>query len=268
MAKLYKSMTRDTAYKPMGVLLERANALKPFSEATGILDNGCGPGPVMARLLENYKVPDSCSLTCSDFSEGMIKAVEGTKEEEVKADSNSPWSRLEAVVQNAMELTTIDDSSKSHVTAGWVYFMTPDPQKCLSESKRVLEDGGVLACSAWEGSQWMDLMAMLPQVRPDKKFPEMPKEWMNVDAIKGELEKAGFNDVESHRVATQMAFEKAESFVEFTLTKMPHMVMLMEDFSQEETAQLKALLTNKIKEMSPSEPGKLSGTALVAVGKK
>lgn len=120
MADAYKRVTSEVNVRPITVMLERANALLPFSEATGVLDNGCGPGPVMTRILRDYGVPDSCSLTCSDFSEGMIKQVQAVKEDAVKADSKSPWSRVETVVQDAMDLKDISDSSKSHVTAGWV----------------------------------------------------------------------------------------------------------------------------------------------------
>ena len=146
--------------------------------------------------------------------------------------------------------------------------MTPDPQKCLAESKRVLKDGGVLACSSWEGSQWMDLMNLLPQIRPDKKVPELPKEWSSDSAVKAELEKAGFRDVESHRVHTVMKFEKMEDLMEFMITKLPHIVMLVKDFSEDERARLKSLWVEEGRKMCPSEPGELTGTALVAVGRK
>lgn len=96
--------------------------LLPFAEASGVLDNGCGPGPVMTRLLEEYQIPDAASLTCSDFSEGMIKQVEGIREGAVQSDSQSPWSRVETIVQDAMDLKSIGDASKSHVMAGWVWF--------------------------------------------------------------------------------------------------------------------------------------------------
>ena len=52
----------------------------------------------------------------------MINQVKKTKEENVKADPNSPWKRVETVVQNAMDLQSVEDSSKSHVTAGWVQY--------------------------------------------------------------------------------------------------------------------------------------------------
>ena len=120
MAKAYKKLTVDTSRGPIGVILEKANARIPFSDATGVLDNGCGPGPIMTRILTDYKVPNSTSLTCSDFSEGMIQQVRNTKQESVEADSSSPWTRVETMVQDAMNLENIADASQSHVTAGWV----------------------------------------------------------------------------------------------------------------------------------------------------
>ena len=146
--------------------------------------------------------------------------------------------------------------------------MTPDPQKCLSESKRVLTDGGVLTCSSWQWSQWMDLMSLVPKIRPDKQMPEIPKEWMNVDAVKGELEKAGFRDVESQQVHTTMKFEKMEGLADFMINKLPHMIMLTKDFSDDERAKLKALWMEEGKKMCSDEPGELKGITLVAFGRK
>lgn len=146
--------------------------------------------------------------------------------------------------------------------------MTPDPQKCLSESNRVLKDGGVLSCSSWQWSQWMDLMNLVPKIRPDKQMPEIPKEWMSADAVKGELEKAGFKDVESEQVHTTMRFEKMEELADFIINKLPHMKMLTKDFSDDDHAKLKALWIEEGKKMCPSEPGELKGITIVATGRK
>lgn len=118
----YQKLTADVASRPIGTLLQRADSLLPFSKATGILDNGCGPGPVMSRLLRDYQVPASASLTCSDFSAPMIEKVEEVKAAAIEENSSSAWSRVETVVQNAMDLQSIQDSSVSHVTAGWVSY--------------------------------------------------------------------------------------------------------------------------------------------------
>lgn len=120
MAKIYQKLTVDVSAKPISVMLERANAILPFTNATGVLDNGCGPAPIMTRILSEYKVPQSATLTCSDFSEGMIQRVKEVKQEATQKDAGSQWSRVEAVVQNAMDLESIRDASQSHVTAGWV----------------------------------------------------------------------------------------------------------------------------------------------------
>merc|ERR1712029_32413 len=70
LASGYEKMTYQTSKAPISKMLERAHALASLSRATGILDNGCGPGPIMSRIIDEYGsgLPDSCSLTCADFS--------------------------------------------------------------------------------------------------------------------------------------------------------------------------------------------------------
>jgi ubiquinone/menaquinone biosynthesis C-methylase UbiE len=122
MAETYKQLTKGTSAKPTGVLIERLNALFPFSEATGILDNGCGPAPIMSRIIEEYgsSIPTSTSLTCTDFAPAMIEQVNSIKKLTVKEDHESLWSRVHAEVLNAMDLHSLKDNSYSHVAAGWV----------------------------------------------------------------------------------------------------------------------------------------------------
>lgn len=146
--------------------------------------------------------------------------------------------------------------------------MTPDPQKCLIESKRVLKDGGVLSCSSWHGSQWIDLMNLLPKVRPDAKMPEIPKNWRDTEPVKQELEKAGFRNVDSQEVHVEMTVDSLEVFIDFILTKMPHMVMLVKDFSADEKARLRKLMLDEGRKLCPQDPATFTGTALVAVGSK
>ncbi|EMC93543.1 hypothetical protein BAUCODRAFT_125397 [Baudoinia panamericana UAMH 10762] len=248
-------------------MLERANALSPFSRATGILDNGCGPGPVMSHVIDDYGcvIPKECSLTCADFSEGMIRQVMGIKE---SANADSLWKKVDAKVQNAMNLTEIESDSQSHVTAGMVYFMTPDPMQCLKETRRVLKTNGVLSVSAWEGSQWLELMNLLPKVRPDKKVPTMPEAWTSATGLKGEIMRARFQEVETHQVLVELKFQNRESFADFLCTKLPHMIALTKDMSEDEVIKFKEVMVEEMRRMTSSEPGKLKGVALIGVGKK
>ncbi|KAK5127191.1 hypothetical protein LTR85_008552 [Meristemomyces frigidus] len=267
LASDYIKLSENASMAPIGIMLDRANALSPFSKATGILDNGCGPGPVMSRLIKDYGsvIPENCPLTCCDFSKATIKQVIGMKD---RAEDGSPWKRVEPKVQNAMDLREVADESQTHVTAGMVYLMTPDPQKCLNESRRVLKEGGVLSLSCWEGTQWMDLMMLVQRVQPDKQLPKMPEEWSNTAAVESELKKAGFRDFESYRVPVEMKYESQESIVEFLVTKLPHMVAICKDMSDEEVTRLKEVMVDEAKRMCPDAPGKLEGVALVGIGRK
>ncbi|KAK4507858.1 hypothetical protein PRZ48_001593 [Zasmidium cellare] len=270
MAKIYKQLTVTISAKPIGSLLSRLDELHPFSKAIGVHDNGCGPGPIISRVIQDYgsQLPKDCVLSASDFSPAMIEQVEGTKKEEVEKDAGSLWGRVETSVLDAMDLKGIPDDSRSHITAGWVYFMTPDPQKCLSESKRVLATDGVLGCSSWKGSQWLEIMRLVEVIKPERKMMEIPKAWMEKEGIKGELEKAGFTDVESREVEVEMTIEEYEPFLDLMTSKMPHMIAITKDYSEEEMKRLRDMMLAKLKEYSPTLPGKLYGTSLVAFGRK
>ena len=114
----------------------------------------------------------------------------------------------------------------------------------------------------------MDLMNLVPTIRPDITMPAVPDEWSNVDKIKVELEKAGFREVESVQVTTHMSLDKRAPFIDFICEKMPHMVGLMKDFSKDDVYRLKAEMDKELQKMCPDEPATLEGVALVAVGTK
>ena len=149
-----------------------------------------------------------------------------------------------------------------------VYFMTSSPAKCLSESLRVLKDGGVLGLSSWQGSQWIDIMHLLTQVRPDIAMPSLPEAWTSTARVQGELTKAGFRDVESHSVDTGMTFETREALTEMLLTKIPHMVALTKNLSEDEMAEVRRVMMAGIKDFCADEPGTLKGVALIGIGRK
>ncbi|KAK5117597.1 hypothetical protein LTR62_005019 [Meristemomyces frigidus] len=270
LAEDYAAMTAKPSLPPIKVMLSRANALKPFSEATGILDNGCGPGPVMQQLIQVYgtTIPADCTLTCSDFSAGMVAQVQAAKDRNTASDPSSPWKRVQTKVQDATDLTEIASESLSHLTAGLVYFLTPSPEKCLSESLRVLQPSGVLAVSAWKDTQWIHLMYTLTRIRPDKIMPTMPEAWTSTTGLKGEMEKAGFRDVETHEVEVEMEYKTYRGLADFMVGKLPHMIALTKDMSAEQVEKYKEIWIEDMKKMCGSEPGSLSGVALVGVGRK
>jgi ubiquinone/menaquinone biosynthesis C-methylase UbiE len=274
MAVEYKKFSSGPGTQAIKVMIERTNAILPFSRATAILDNGCGPGPITSAVIKQYgaEIPADCEFLAADFSEGMVKQVEGSKKEALEStggDENaSVWSRVQTQVLDATNLQGVADGSKSHVLAGWVYFMTPDPKACLTESLRVLQDGGVLACTAWEASDWLDVMMTLKEVRPDFTMPELPKNWSDAELLKKELEGAGFRDVKSERVPVTMGFETHEGLINFMADAMPMMTAFTKLMTAEEVQKFKDVAVAKMKEFEPNAPGTLHGWALLAVGQK
>lgn len=96
----------------------------------------------------------------------------------------------------------------------------------------------------------------------------IPEAWSEANALKSELEKAGFKDIECHEVKTQMDFQRVDSFVDFMADKMPHMKILTADMPAEEMQEFRKLMTEETKKLCATEPGTLYGTALVAIGRK
>lgn len=122
-ADKYKGMTGDLNVKPIGVMLECLNSRYPLNKAVGILDDGCGPGPIMARIIDEHgaNLPESCTLTCSDFAAGMVEQANKTKETAIaEHGSTSLWNKVNTEVLDSMDLKTINDDALSHVAAGWV----------------------------------------------------------------------------------------------------------------------------------------------------
>lgn len=269
LAAEYKSLTAGPGTKAINVLLERVNSILPFAQATSILDNGCGPGPIISRLLElhGHEIPDTVPFLAADFSEGMLKQVEASKAEALAA-GNQTWSRVETRLVDATDMQGVADGSKSHVLAGWVYFMTPDPQKCLTESLRVLQPGGLLACTAWESSEWIDLVETIKDVKPDMGMPKLPDNWKDAELLRKELEIAGFREARSERVPVTMGFEDHETLVEFLIDRLPFSATMKKGMTEEEVRRWKEAAVTKCKVTCPEAPGKLHGWSLMAIGRK
>ncbi|KIM94020.1 hypothetical protein OIDMADRAFT_60860 [Oidiodendron maius Zn] len=268
-AETYKRITEGTSRKPVQAILERLDAIRPFKDAVGILDNGCGPGTIMSQLIKEYgtSISPSCSLTCSDYAPAMIEQVRKVQNEAVIQDPATIWGRVQGKVLDSLELKGIDDGSQSHVAAGLLYNLTLDPQKCLAECRRILQPKGVLAVSAWEGNDWVDMMKVIPTIKPELKHAISAK-WTDASAMMIDLEQAGFQEVEVQRVPVQVVFESHDLFVDTLLTYQPRMVALLREFSEEQKITLKELLMGAMKGYCPREPGALNGVVLVGTCRK
>lgn len=118
-------------------------------------------------------LPQGCEITCADVDSTALEALNHVK----YADGGAGWARIETLIQDAADLKDIPSGSQSHVLASLVYQLTPSPTKCLEESFRVLEEGGVLALSSWREEQWMSVLGVIGRVREGFALPVWPEEW-------------------------------------------------------------------------------------------
>ena len=258
---------------PALTMLKAMDSAWPFSKATAYLDNGCGPGVIMQLALQAHgaEVPSSCRLVCSDFSPAMLQAAEATKAAEVEK-GDKLWERVEMTASDACDMSNIEDNSFSHISAGMVYFMVDDPQKALSESRRILTSeygGGVLSLSSWKDNEWVELMRnSLAETKPGNKFPEIPEAWKSVDGVKGEMDAAGFKDVDVREVETYMHYEDAKTTCRMLATKMPIVAGLMKQWSKEDVEAYIDNMTKELVGMYGEKNGTMKGTVVVGLGRK
>lgn len=98
------------------------------------LDVCCGTGDWTIALAK--AVGASGEVTGLDFSEGMLEAGK---------DKVKPFPNISLMHGNAMELP-FPDETFDYVTIGFGLRNVPDYEKVLSEMKRVLKPGGMIAC--------------------------------------------------------------------------------------------------------------------------
>ena len=101
-----------------------------------VLDIGCGPGWLWDQGRTAF--PERLSLTLADFSPGMVDDAVRS------AQAAGQYARVQGVVADASSLP-FADASFDAVLACHMLYHVPDARVALSEFKRVLRPGGILA---------------------------------------------------------------------------------------------------------------------------
>lgn len=252
------------------VLLQKSNEILPFSSTTAILDNGCGVGQVLGRIIDEYGAdinPDT-RLVASDLSEGMIEVVKHRKQEETSKGSRL-WDKVETKIWNAEHLDEAADESFSHVTAGLLLFMIAEPQHALKEILRVLKPNGLFAMSSFKSTEWMDFIEEhLAIIRPGTKLGSIPQAWASVEAIERELENTGFTEVKAEEVQVWYEFDDANAMTRFNMNIIPSVKMVTADWKEEEVEAAIGLQIEELERRLPDGKGRFGGVALVGFGRK
>jgi ubiquinone/menaquinone biosynthesis C-methylase UbiE len=271
-ATLRKLATIEPGIATAQDMVKISNAVYPFASALTMLDLGCGLGQVTSQLLAAHgtELPTSSRLVASDFAPAMIEQVEIRKAEEF-AKGDALWNRVETLICDVQDLSAFPDGSVSHAFAGFLMLMVPKAHEAMKDIRRVLTDhngGGVFTLSTWQDSEWFDLIALVAKVRPAKAVPLIPLTWSTVEGVRGELEAAGFRDVEVHTMVSYWPFDDYEELVQLITTQLPAVRSMTSDMSSDELRQVQDLMVEHMKAKHPTAPSRLAGTAIIGFGRK
>lgn len=265
---------------PAQAMAERVNELLPFSSSTSssgatasaqvplVVDMGCGPGQITAAILQAQQHATSPTRVIgADNNAQMLAQYAARKQKELDA-GNDDWGRAEVLTTDIHDCTALADGSVTHMLAGFVVFLVAEPVKALEAVRRTLAPDGVFAFSAWERSDWGDLMYYPVKVRPDLVMPTLPTDWTQAEGVRGRLVEAGFRDVEVGSIEGYLPFTDYDEICRFILTKMPLAARVVAQMSDEEVLRTHALMVSDLRAKYPTVPAKMVGKATVAYCRK
>ncbi len=120
---------------------------------TTVLEIAAGPGDLGFRIAD--RVGDSGRVISTDFAPEMVDIARGLGE--ARGLGNVEYRVLDA------ERMDLEDDSVDAVVCRWGYMLMADPAGALSETRRVLRDGGLLAFAVWappDRNPWAAVPAM------------------------------------------------------------------------------------------------------------
>ena len=162
-----------------------------------VLDVACGRGACLRPALEAVG-PDGRVLGI-DLAPAMV--------EHLSADLAATGVANAEVRVGDAEAIDLPDASVDVVTAGFMIFFCPDPDRVLSEFARVLKSGGRLALSTFDGdvpSKWLREVGEGVFEPTDRRPSEA---FDRVEVLEPALAHAGFVDIEGIEVRESIRFD-------------------------------------------------------------
>jgi ubiquinone/menaquinone biosynthesis C-methylase UbiE len=174
-----------------------------------VLDLAAGPGDLGFRAAR--QVGDGGRVMSTDFAPEMVAAAR-------RIGDGHGLANVEYRVLDAERMDLGDDSVDA-VVCRWGYMLMADPAAALSESRRVLRDGGPLAFAVWaspERNPWAAAPAMALVQRGHLPPPEPGAPGIfamaDPDRIRALVAGAGFGEPELEELSFDFRYADFEDF--------------------------------------------------------
>lgn len=250
-------------------MAERVNELLPFTSATTVVDMGCGPGQITAAILQYYAsaLPTAARVVGADNSPQILTQYVARKQSEVDG-GNESWGRVETVATDIHDCAAFDNETVTHMLAGFVIFLVPEPLKAIEAIKSKLTPGGIFAFSSWESSDWQELMYYPMKVKAGLVMPRLPKDWAEPESVRKNLQETGFQNVQIVQTEGYWPITDYDEVCRFILTKMPLAARVIAQMSDKEVLETLELMVSDLNAKYPTLPAKMVGKATVAYCQK
>lgn len=196
-----------------------------------VLDIAAGPGDLGFRAAR--QVGDGGRVISTDFAPEMVAAAR-------RIGDGLGLANVEYRVLDA-ERMDLDDDSVDAVVCRWGYMLMADPAAALSESRRVLRDGGPLAFAVWaspERNPWAALPAMTLVQRGHLPPPEPGAPGIfamaDPDRIRALVAGAGFGESELEEIAFDFRYADFDDFWDVLIRIAGPLARAIEALSEEE----------------------------------
>jgi ubiquinone/menaquinone biosynthesis C-methylase UbiE len=224
-------------------------AVRPAMMQAGqrILEIGCGAGAFGLAYLDafsNSAAGPPTTVYCTDLSPTMVQLAEEVILEKQGASSSTCSTQFVFKVADATNLEGFEDQSFDMVVSVFGIFLIPDRESTLSEVRRVLKPGGVLATTVWTTSEHnealqkagfgfnlhdaMTVMKIMPKGtsavdRPRNPLPPLILDWFDREKIQAILtDQNRFSSVKVLRSLHTVVFGSVEHVWDSFTKSSPH----------------------------------------------
>lgn len=227
-----------------------------------ILELAAGTGETgfaaAARLGEDGR------LISTDFSAPMLEAARRRAEE-------LGLSNVEFRVMDA-ERMDLDDDSADGVLCRFGFMLMADPAAALSETRRVLRDGGRVALSVWgppEANPWAAVggLTLVAEGHMPAPQPQDPGIFAmsSEERIRELLGGAGFRDVEIGSIPVEFRFDDFGTYWQFLHELAGVIALVLEQLSDADRAQVRDAMERNAEPFRADGGYVMPGVALNAV---